>query len=679
MNTRIDQIKNGVLILVLFLMCFQTSLLAQYTSNDYFERGKQLHQEENFSQAIEYYSLAIGAEGNCEKCLYNRGLALIKLEKYNKALVDFNKVLIMNPADVDAYEQRGGLHYLLGNAKEAISDYNYVIKVNPNAEMHINRGMAYLELGQYYEALRDLEIAAVMDKYDPEAYRVMGDVYFAKSDLEQALEYYDKALAIDPTDERTLNNRGNIYNQTGQEDLAIRDYDQALDNYQNSHTLTNRANYWLKQGDYEKALADCREASRLDYNNAEAYYCTGLVENARGNTAMALENFNKAIAINDNQALYYNGRGLALFTMAQYEDALEDFEQAVSIDPSDAAAKDRIMDCHRKLETRTVAMQHHNIPNEEFTARGVSEYDFSSNINTNKKKDDFSASRDIDQILKRDVKTTNLVSMESLTISTPTKMKEVSEGQKAKKYLELADFYFASRDYIEALQHYESALWHNKFAEDAYLKKAHCLIALQQNEDALKALDQHLIFHSDDPEAYYHRATLRLRTGNIFGAKEDYDEGLRIDDSHQQLLLSRAQWNADNDFFLKAIEDYSTLISIHPQADIYHQRGMMWFALKNFRKAIEDHTQAILNSDVDKSDFYFARGQAYQFNKAMDLAIYDYDKAIELSPRFAKAYMYRAAAKSSQGDQEGTCIDYQMAINLGFKVTGNIDFISACK
>ncbi len=694
--------RSIIFLLLAILLTSSKEAIAQYTPNDYFERGKKMHKQGDLAKAIEYYSYALSLEANCVKCYYNRGMAFMATEKYHKSRSDFDKVLKIDPADTDAYEQRGSLHYLLGNYEAAISDYNFVIQVRPEASMYINRGMAHLEHSNYNSALRDLETAVRLEKNDPETYRIIGDVYFAKNDLETAIEYYGMALEIDPNNEQTLNNRGNTYHEMGLEALALQDYDHAISVYKNSYTYTNRANYWLKQGEYEKSLADCKKATQLDYNNAEAYYCVGLVENAKGNATVSLENFNKAIAIQNNRADFYNGRGLALFQLKEYGDALEDFEQAVTIDPSDAAARDRILDCRQNLgnsaiaqetseewedwgdeetieeddtkyEIATASFSNDDLP-EEFTARGITNYDFT-------------AKAPAKPVMNRDIDVTTIDASEDFGASqiyenemTNNKHSNTSSDQlKSEKYLELAEFYFKTNDYKEALQHYESALWHNKEAAIIHWKKAQCLIALEQNEDALLALDKYLTLSPSDVEVIYERGTLRLRTGNIFGAKEDYDKGLSLDSKHTKLLLSRAQWNAHKKYYIKAIEDYNALIQLDPQANSYYQRGLMWFELKTYNKAINDFTAAILDSDIEKHEYYFARGLAYQFSKTTESALYDFDKTISISPRFAKAYMYRAAIKSSMGDKDGTCSDYRKAVSLGYKVKDKINFVSHCK
>jgi len=677
-------LKTLLFLTYLFLMVFlfSGSVLAQYTPEEYLEKGKEYHQQGNLAKAIDHYSYTIQLKSDCASCYYNRGLALLEMGKYHKSRYDFDQVLKINPADTDAYEQRGGVHYLLGNYDKAISDFTFVILAKPQANIYINRGMAYLEQVKYNDALRDLENAMNMNEDDPEAYRVIGDTYFAKGEAEQAIEYYSMALNKDPDDQKTLNNRGNTYQQLGMNSLALADYDHAVAVTQNSHTYTNRAKFWLNQGEYDKALVDCRRASQLDYKNAEAYYYIGQVENAKGNTQRALSNFNKAVEINDQRADFYNGRGLALFKLNEFEDALDDFKQAVAIDPSDAAAKDRILDCRERLESYADTNQGSIIKNtieskstieetEIFTARGIESANddiqgFSWQTNPKPKKEE---------------KSNNQQQLEGLknNQNQPSDTNGVSSQQKAQKYIELGDFYVGSNDYAEALQHYESAIWHDKYSKTAYLKKAQCLISLQQNNDALLAMDQHLKFHNNEAEAYYMRGSLRFRTGNIFGAKEDYDLGLQLNKNHSGLLESRAQWNADKGYYLKAVDDYSRLIQIAPQANNYYQRGMMWFKLKMYNKSIKDYTEAILGSDVEKSDFYLARGIAYQFNNASELALFDLDKTIALSPRLSKAYLYRAAAKSSLGDQQGTCMDFEIAKSLGYKAIDKIDFVSHCK
>jgi len=56
------------------------------------------------------------------------------------------------------------------------------------------------------------------------------------------------------------------------------------------------------------------------------------------------------------------------------------------------------------------------------------------------------------------------------------------------------------------------------------------------------------------------------------------------------------------------------------------------------------------------------RGSAYQFLGEHQLAINDFDKAIQLDPDFGNAYSNRGAAFASQGQHQRAIENYDKAI-----------------
>ena len=70
---------------------------------------------------------------------------------------------------------------------------------------------------------------------------------------------------------------------------------------------------------------------------------------------------------------------------------------------------------------------------------------------------------------------------------------------------------------------------------------------------------------------------------------------------------------------------------------------------------------------------YNNRGIAYIWKKQYDLAVADFNKAIELDPKNGKAYNNRAIVYSYQGETDKARQDLQKAQSLGIAV--NPDFL----
>ena len=66
-------------------------------------------------------------------------------------------------------------------------------------------------------------------------------------------------------------------------------------------------------------------------------------------------------------------------------------------------------------------------------------------------------------------------------------------------------------------------------------------------------------------------------------------------------------------------------------------------------------------------DSWFHFERAWDKREFGDLsgAIADYDKAIEINPRWIMAYNLRGRAKSMLGDMSGACADWEKSVSLG--------------
>ena len=93
--------------------------------------------------------------------IYDRmGIIHIKMQKYNKALRDFQKVIRLNSQYPEVFNHRGILNFTLGNYKLAKLDYDRAIKMDRDyAVAYYNRALLSLVLGNTEQAYKDLTIA----------------------------------------------------------------------------------------------------------------------------------------------------------------------------------------------------------------------------------------------------------------------------------------------------------------------------------------------------------------------------------------------------------------------------------------------------------------------------------------------------------------------------------------
>lgn len=122
--------------------------------------------------------------------------------------------------------------------------------------------------------------------------------------------------------------------------------------------------------------------------------------------------------------------------------------------------------------------------------------------------------------------------------------------------------------------------------------------------------------------------------------------------------------DANTGYYKEAIMNYNKVITLSPnKPNVYYNRGLAKYYLKDDEGAIQDYTKAIeLENDFEEA--YNGRGNAKLSLEDYRGAIQDFNKAIELENDNAIAYSNRGSAKKSLEDYLGAIQDYDKAIEL---------------
>ena len=255
----------------------------------------------NYAAAIGHFNQSLGYQGESllldnqwEIYTYRAG-AYSATKRYDQALIDFDKVVELNPGDSVAYANRGSINATLGNYENAISDLKQAIEIDAaNISAYQNLSLAYLNSGQHELALKTTNIVLELESRNKDSYFHRGMIYLLLTDYEKAVQDNSQVIDIDSEYFAAYGNRGLAYGYLGDTNRAIEDFDKALEiNPQYLEGWVNRGYAYYSLGQYQRAIQDYIRALALAPQEAPIYYNRGLAYQKLGQSTEAEADFKK--------------------------------------------------------------------------------------------------------------------------------------------------------------------------------------------------------------------------------------------------------------------------------------------------------------------------------------------------------------------------------------------------
>ena len=236
--------------------------------------GDTIMASADYVEAIKHYDSVIDPRNPDALELYRRAAALDALGQTDRALGDYSEAIRLNPKDPLAFLGRGVLFAGRQRLYErAIDDFDKVLVLAPNnVDGLMHRGDAYSQMGKFGPALADLDRAVDLAPDNAEAYVYRGLVNSRRNENRLAMFDYKAGLALDPDNIDALVNLAAIYSTNGEQALAIADLDAAIALKKDAPlAFYNRGYAHFANRQYDLAMADYGSAIALDPNMGLAY------------------------------------------------------------------------------------------------------------------------------------------------------------------------------------------------------------------------------------------------------------------------------------------------------------------------------------------------------------------------------------------------------------------------
>lgn len=233
-----------------------------------------------------------------------QGEVLMREGKFDLARDEFRLAESEDPGRSQAYLYLARSYGMEGRWQEAGKIYSKYLAIDSNdAVAYYERANTYYEQGKFQDAIADAEKAMGLDKQLAEPYLVKARSLVGMGKHAQAVRICDRVLSL------------------------------PIATLQESEAYALRGDAFMKQRNFQQAIADYSKAIEVRPDREELLALRGQCYGKKGELAKALEDFARALKVSDHSALIYLRRGEFYLDSKNYKKAVEDLTSAIDQDP----------------------------------------------------------------------------------------------------------------------------------------------------------------------------------------------------------------------------------------------------------------------------------------------------------------------------------------------------------
>ncbi|MCA9166351.1 MAG: TIGR03032 family protein [Planctomycetales bacterium] len=202
-----------------------------------------------------------------------------------------------------------------------------------------NLGLSKALAGEFVQARDYFEQAVALDPTHAGAYNNLGNVLREQGDLDRAIQCYGASVAADPTYGKAYFNLGRVLRTLGRSAEAAAAFSRGLRiDPNNVDAAIGLAEALAAQGKYEDALRCYRQVLTLAPESWHAYTGMGLLQRERGDLEAAIMCFEQSLSIDPCATAFVN-LGTAFADAGRTDEARECYINAIAIDPNCVSAQ----------------------------------------------------------------------------------------------------------------------------------------------------------------------------------------------------------------------------------------------------------------------------------------------------------------------------------------------------
>ena len=224
---------------------------------------------------------------------------------------------------IEIYNNLSGERYAIIGEKEPLTERDWN-----------NKGVALNFLGKHREAIDCYDKALAIDPRFSVTWYNKGLALDQIGKTQGAIKCYGKALEMNPRDIEAWHNKGLALDKIGKPQEAIECYEKSLDiTPRTSDAWSNKGLTFDTLGKPKESIKCYDKALEINPRNFNAWYNKGIALNELGKHKEAIECYDRALEIYPRKAEVWNNKGIALDDLGKTEVAIECYDRALEINP----------------------------------------------------------------------------------------------------------------------------------------------------------------------------------------------------------------------------------------------------------------------------------------------------------------------------------------------------------
>ncbi|MBF0194983.1 MAG: tetratricopeptide repeat protein [Magnetococcales bacterium] len=282
--------------------------------------------------AVELFQRAISIDNNMALLYYNLATSLCPLGRIKEAIKVLHTALEKQPENSQITNY---LNTLINNNKTISKNGS----VPSSAKKALTKGISSHKIGRLDEAINWYNKSLEINPENEVALLNIGLALQTTGKLDEAVIYYQKSIFVNHNYPEAYFNLGNGLKELGKLDEAVNNYQYAIalsPNYADAYF--NLGNVLKEQCKLAHAVINYQKAIAIKPDYAVVHLNLGVVFKEQGNREQAIICYQKAITCNPEYADAYSNLGAALQEQGNLEEAVNCYKKAIAIKPNYAAA-----------------------------------------------------------------------------------------------------------------------------------------------------------------------------------------------------------------------------------------------------------------------------------------------------------------------------------------------------